>query len=131
MHSVSIHAAGVWVTDAQGLVLAFRRSDSGRLGLPFGRVDPGEAPSAAAARECLEETGLAVALTGEAPFISPTPGGKPGATYRATLTGERRTPTHPEEGHPEWVTVATLLADTGFPAYMRGVVAHFGAPPPG
>lgn len=47
------------VRDAAGRVLAVsRRHDHADLGLPGGKVDPGEAPTAAALRELHEETGL-------------------------------------------------------------------------
>ena len=49
------------VFDPQGRVLIVReRKPPFRFGFPGGRVEPGETPDAAAVRECLEETGLAV-----------------------------------------------------------------------
>lgn len=120
-----IHAAGVYVRDGAGRVLVFRRAGSGRYGLPFGKVDPGESAAQAAARECREETGYAVRLVDHPPYVGPTPSGRPGATFAAHLTGERAAPTHAEEGEPAWVTPAALLADTEFPDYLRAMFQHF------
>jgi ADP-ribose pyrophosphatase YjhB (NUDIX family) len=59
-------AAGVLVIDA-GKVLLVRRvmePERGKWSLPAGFVDGDEDPRATAARECLEETGLVVEITG-------------------------------------------------------------------
>ncbi|MCB9524084.1 MAG: NUDIX hydrolase [Myxococcales bacterium] len=127
-----IHAAGVYVRDGAGRVLAFRRAASGRFGLPFGLVDPGEDAAQAATRECREETGYAVRLLDHPPFVGPSPSGKPAAAFAAQLTGERTPPTHPDEGAPAWVTPTELLADTEFPDYLRAMFRHFQdlGPPP-
>jgi 8-oxo-dGTP diphosphatase len=58
-------AAGAVVRDAAGRLLLVRRAhdpEAGRWTLPGGRVEPGESPAAAAAREVAEETGLEVAV---------------------------------------------------------------------
>ena len=59
-------AAAVLVVES-GRVLLVRRVNDPQRGLwslPAGFVDAGEDPAAAAARECLEETGLRVVITG-------------------------------------------------------------------
>jgi 8-oxo-dGTP diphosphatase len=54
----------VAVVEHQGAVLVGRRASDQTLGgfweFPGGKVQPGEEPAAAACRECLEETGLAI-----------------------------------------------------------------------
>ncbi|MCD2192396.1 NUDIX domain-containing protein [Actinomycetospora endophytica] len=58
-------AAGAVVRDAAGRFLLVQRAndpEAGRWTLPGGRVEPGESPAAAAAREVAEETGLEVAV---------------------------------------------------------------------
>lgn len=58
-------AAGAVVRDTAGRFLLVRRAnppEAGRWTLPGGRVEPGESPAAAAAREVTEETGLDVTV---------------------------------------------------------------------
>jgi acetyl-CoA carboxylase carboxyl transferase subunit beta len=58
-------AAGAVVRDDVGRFLLVRRArdpEAGRWTLPGGRVEPGESPATAAAREVAEETGLEVAV---------------------------------------------------------------------
>lgn len=65
-------AAAVLV-EKDGQVLLVRRKHSPKKGfwtLPAGFVDAGEDPADAAARECLEETGLVVEITGIVDIVS-------------------------------------------------------------
>jgi 8-oxo-dGTP diphosphatase len=55
---------GVVALDARGRVLLVRRADDDSWGLPGGGVEWGESWSDAARRECLEETGWQVHITG-------------------------------------------------------------------
>src|SRR5258708_3656438 len=55
--------ADVFVPDAHGRVLLIRRADNGFWALPGGFHDVHETPATCAARECFEETGLAVRIT--------------------------------------------------------------------
>jgi ADP-ribose pyrophosphatase YjhB (NUDIX family) len=59
-------AAAVLVEDERGLLLVQRVNEPqrGLWTLPAGFVDAGEDPAAAARRECQEETGLEIELTG-------------------------------------------------------------------
>ncbi len=61
-------AVSALVTDAAGRILLVQRSappEAGRWTLPGGRVESGERPVDAAAREVLEETGLDVRVASE------------------------------------------------------------------
>lgn len=49
-----------YVEDESGRILLGRRADSGEWAPVYGIVDPGEEPADAAAREVMEETGIAV-----------------------------------------------------------------------
>ena len=76
--------AVVCLVDRQGRILmqhrdANAKTSANQWGLPGGKIEPGEAPDAAARREVLEETGLAVPQvehlwTGNRPSVS-TPDG--------------------------------------------------------
>ena len=52
------------VRDPHGRVLLARRIDTGKWELPGGAIEPGETTTAAATREVLEETGVAMTVTG-------------------------------------------------------------------
>jgi 8-oxo-dGTP pyrophosphatase MutT (NUDIX family) len=58
------------VVDDDGRVLLGRRSDNGRWAVISGILEPGEQPAVAAAREVLEETGVAVEVVGLAAAVT-------------------------------------------------------------
>jgi 8-oxo-dGTP pyrophosphatase MutT (NUDIX family) len=114
------------VTDADEIVMVRQyRHGSGELSLeiPAGLIDAGEAPAAAAARECLEETGYAVSGLRSLGVLRPNPalfvnrlhtfaafGAQPAAKIMQTDT---------EQTEVELVPVADV-ADL----LIRGIVDH-------
>ena len=74
------------------------------MALPGGGVEPNEHPSAAAIRECVEETGIVAHLE-----ISL---GRLGSTYYYMCTARSRTPRpiDPEIAHANWVHPLTALS---------------------
>jgi 8-oxo-dGTP diphosphatase len=84
-------AAGVFI-EREGRVLLVRRCRGARLGtwsFPAGFVEFGEEPAEAAVRECYEETGLEVSITGLHAVIGPEPAGAASIVivYRARVVG--------------------------------------------
>ncbi len=59
-----VPASAVAVTNPQNELLLIRRSDNGFYALPGGTQEFGESLADTAIRECLEETGYLVAITG-------------------------------------------------------------------
>lgn len=89
-------AAGVFI-EQENKVLLVRRCMGARLGtwsFPAGFVEFGEEPAEAAVRECYEETGLEVEITGLHAVIGPEPAGAASIVivYRAEVMGGELTP---------------------------------------
>ena len=61
---VMLPAACVAIIDEQGRLLLGKEAETGLWMLPGGAVDPNERPADAAIRECFEETGLLIEITG-------------------------------------------------------------------
>jgi 8-oxo-dGTP pyrophosphatase MutT (NUDIX family) len=61
---VILPAACVAIIDNQGRLLLGKEAETGLWMLPGGAVDPNERPADAAIRECFEETGLLIEITG-------------------------------------------------------------------
>jgi 8-oxo-dGTP diphosphatase len=73
IHFADPKVAAAVLVEQDGEVLLVRRANEPQRGLwtlPAGFVDAGEDPAAAAARECLEETGLTVEITGLLNIVS-------------------------------------------------------------
>ncbi|MDP4000188.1 MAG: NUDIX domain-containing protein [bacterium] len=59
------HGARGVIFDRQGRICLMHATKAGYHKLPGGGIEAGETPEAAFIRECLEETGFAIAVTGE------------------------------------------------------------------
>ena len=116
----------VAVVVREGHVLVGRRSvaaiDAAGLDeFPGGKVEPGEAPALAAARECLEEAGIAVRV---GPLLDRAEAAARSGPlevlfFAATPLDDRAAPTPPFA----WVAVADL-AGLRFPPANAGVLAR-------
>jgi ADP-ribose pyrophosphatase YjhB (NUDIX family) len=89
-------AAGVLVEQNDKVLLVRRRMGAlpGAWSFPAGFVEFGEEPAAAAVRECYEETGLEVRVTGLHAVVGPEPAGMASVVivYRARIVGGEREP---------------------------------------
>lgn len=104
-------AACVLVVADDGTVLAVsRRDDPTMMGLPGGKVDPGETPEEAAARELKEETGLdcislqRVFVADDGEYVT--------TTFACQVTGQIESD---EEGVIRWVQPNVLIDPTTSP----------------
>lgn len=98
-------AACCLIFNDQGQVLSVSRKDNPMaLGLPGGKVDPGETPVESAARELKEETGL-VATNLKNVFSSVDSQGFRTTTFSCEILGDMQTN---ELGVVRWVSPATL-----------------------
>src|SRR6266700_423557 len=66
-----VRGAVAIVADGAGGILLVHRTDNHLLGLPGGRMNPGEAPAATADRETQEEAGLTVRVVGDFGRVDP------------------------------------------------------------
>jgi ADP-ribose pyrophosphatase len=114
------------ITTAGELVLIrqFRHgADEVTLEIPGGMVDPFETPSAAAARELLEETGYAAAEVGEIGRSNPNPALFGNRLHSFVARGCERVAEVRNEGNEE--TVVELVSRAAIPGLVRdGSIDH-------
>lgn len=117
-------AACCLVLADDGTVLAVsRKDDPMAFGLPGGKVDPGETPEQAAARELHEETGLQATSLRQV-FVRKEDDGFTTTTFVCKVSGQIDTP---ESGVVRWVTPQTLF-DGPFGGYNRALWDRLGLP---
>jgi 8-oxo-dGTP pyrophosphatase MutT (NUDIX family) len=118
----TMKAATVLCISDDGKVLAVsRRDDPTAFGLPGGKVDPGETPEQAAARELQEETGL-TATDLKPVFVREEDDGFTTTTFVGKVSGQIRTD---EEGVVRWVD-REVLFNGPFGTYNRALFKRLG-----
>lgn len=123
-------AAGVLVYN-NGLILGLLRSDNGKWGLPFAKVDEGENPMQAAVRECYEETGRRVTLIDNViPFMAADDTGALCATFLAVEHGlySGEVPPCAWEGEARKISIAEWMENNSSPMYNAAMLKYFGIP---
>jgi len=128
-------SASVFVLDDSGRVLLLRRADNDLWTIPTGGIKKGETVAQCAVRECREETGLEVEVTGIVGVYS-DPGhviaymhGKKldevrqpiNVCLRARVTGGRLAPDPREATDVAWVAPAELDGYRIHPAILRRI----------
>lgn len=115
-------AACVLVCTDDGMVLAVsRKNDPYDFGLPGGKVDQGESPKEAAARELAEETGLVATRLRQ--VFKEFDGSYCCYTFVGDVSGSINTD---EEGVVRWVHPDVLLSSSRFAPYNRKLFKHVG-----
>jgi len=114
----------VAIVQHEGLLLIGRREPGTALAgyweFPGGKLEPGETPDSAAARECLEETGLAVRATGRfAPVTHDYDHARVQLHFVSCVPIEQR---QPLPDRFRWVK-AEELPNYTFPAANRALIA--------
>ena len=113
---ILLPAVSVFVWDDGGRLLLVRGADSGTWQMVGGIVEPDETPADAATREALEETGLAVRVTGirgviGGPRFRHTYANGDRVAFVSTMFDARIVSGEPRPDHDETTEVAWLTSD--------------------
>ena len=123
MQNKKLAACCLILTDDGHALAVSRKNDPSAFGLPGGKVDPGETPEQAAARELQEETGL-VATKLSHVFTHQEDDGFTTYTFACEVEGEINTP---ESGVIRWVKPSVLF-NGPFGTYNKQLWAKLGLP---
>lgn len=119
--------AGALILFYNGQAALFQRSDyQSGYDLPFGKIEDGEGPKAAARRECLQEIGFEIEIFDKAePFVGTMKSnGKLCITYLAKPK-KIVLPSHEEEGSL-FIGDPRLLLSGKYADYNGRMLDHFG-----
>src|SRR5581483_501444 len=123
MQGKKLAACCLILTDDGHALAVSRKDDPSAFGLPGGKVDPGETPEQAAARELYEETGLTATKLSHV-FTHQEDDGYITYTFACEVEGEINTP---ETGVIKWVKPSVLFAGP-FGNYNKQLWAKLGLP---
>lgn len=99
-----------------------RKDDKDDIGLPGGKVDPGETPLEAALRELFEETGYKIGDPRYAHLIyHAETGGKLAVAYQIPFNGIKQVQLPEETGIVAWVLPSVLAESKTFGEYNCGL----------
>lgn len=114
------------VIHRQGRIVATRRRTSDLWGYPGGKIDAGESPLQALARETAEETGLVLLVESckcfyEGACLSIDPADKPYWVYAFSceISSDSELVAMPGEPEARWMTPQEFLRLSAFPQFNR------------
>lgn len=118
------------MNDNDGTILSVsRKDDKNDIGLPGGKVEPGETPLGAALRELFEETGYEVNDPRFCRLIYHAESdGKLAVTYEIPFSSLKQTKMPSEAGVVAWVKPEILASSKTFGEYNTGLLKSCGIP---
>jgi 8-oxo-dGTP pyrophosphatase MutT (NUDIX family) len=128
-----VPAAGVLAVNERGQILLQRRRDTGQWALPMGKQEMGETVTQCAIRECAEETGVEVEITGVLGIFSDPDhivaynDGEVRQEYEVTLLGRFTggAPIANAEASDVWWAAPAILDQLDVHPTMRRQIDHY------
>lgn len=126
----------VLIMNEEGKILSVsRKDDKNDIGLPGGKIEPGETPAEAALRELFEETGYKVIDGRFLQMIYHSEAdGKLAVTYQipfGAIKASSGAPSSNETGVVAWVNPSVLTTSKTFGEYNRNLFKAVGVRDPG